>query len=450
MPSETDIRLRSWLDSNQRDREQLCRAVLALDERYTDVQPRHPLGGRDGGRDIEAIYQGDREAYGAVGFVNGANESDKHKKQIRGKFREDIASAVKANPQLKAFVFLTNLRLTVGEQSSLKQEARKNGVEHCDIYDRERIRIELDSPSGFFIRFQYLSIPLSEAEQASFLARYGDQIQSVVTTGFQRVEKTLNRLLFLAEANDTLGTITFRFVLKQSYAASEIGHFRAFVYLTLREIKHDIFSIWFGTSDRADRFRDDRQKDMQSGIGEGISTGQWEHLIKVSVDDKQQGDKDDTKDKDHCTSDDDEEERFVPAGWSCGVGMDPVPAVSAQYRHDQSFIRYQPRLALRDIDDCSFLPFLNASLAEKLHSFQVYANGYKLADFGPDDFKIDQSECGGDLPGEFTEAELKDAWVRIRPAIPSSTFYLRFSETTPRRMFGHEEPNDNHVPTASN
>ena len=73
----------------------------------------------------------------------------------------------------------------------MKEEARQAGIEHCDILDRERLRIELDSPGGFFVRFQHLEIPLSVAEQASFLARYGDRIQEVVSTGFQRIERTL-------------------------------------------------------------------------------------------------------------------------------------------------------------------------------------------------------------------------------------------------------------------
>ena len=89
------------------------------------------------------------------------------------------------------------------------------GIEHCDILDRERLRIELDSPAGFFMRFQYLKIPLSEAEQASFLAQYGDRVQEVVSTGFQRVERTLNRLLFLQESGDVLNGIYVLFRLKE-------------------------------------------------------------------------------------------------------------------------------------------------------------------------------------------------------------------------------------------
>ena len=45
------------------------------------------------------------------------------------------------------------------------------------VFDQERIRIVLDSADGFSIRFQYLQIPLSEAEQATFFAKWGDDIQ---------------------------------------------------------------------------------------------------------------------------------------------------------------------------------------------------------------------------------------------------------------------------------
>ncbi len=38
----TDERLKSYLDTNQLHREQLCLALLALDNRFTNVRPRHP------------------------------------------------------------------------------------------------------------------------------------------------------------------------------------------------------------------------------------------------------------------------------------------------------------------------------------------------------------------------------------------------------------------------
>ena len=106
------------------------------------------MGGPDGGRDIEAIFDGDRVAYGAVGFHNSANDFNEQKKSIRAKFSTDLAAALSAKPDLKVFAFLTNLRFTMGELSEMKDEARRSGIEHCDILDRERLRIELDSPAG--------------------------------------------------------------------------------------------------------------------------------------------------------------------------------------------------------------------------------------------------------------------------------------------------------------
>jgi hypothetical protein len=65
---QTEQRLKNYLDTNQLHREQLCLAVVALDKRFSEVRPRHPRGGPDGGRDIEAIFKKDQRAFGAVGF----------------------------------------------------------------------------------------------------------------------------------------------------------------------------------------------------------------------------------------------------------------------------------------------------------------------------------------------------------------------------------------------
>ncbi|WNZ54069.1 hypothetical protein QT397_02145 (plasmid) [Microbulbifer sp. MKSA007] len=444
MTTDTDIRLRSRLDANQRDREQMCRAILAIDPHYSDVRPRHPKGGPDGGRDIEATYDASTIAFGAVGFVNGANDSTEQKRDILKKFTSDLNSAHAAKPDLKAFAFLTNVHFTMAEQEKMKTEARDVGVTHCDILDRERLRIELDSPSGFFIRFQFLDIPLSPAEQASFLSKYGDQVQNVVTTGFQRVEKTLGRLLFLAEANDVLEGIHVRFVLKQDYRATDIGHFRAFSLLSLRAIKHDIMTLWFGSTDKSSRYRENAEKlskrGVEPGIGAGISGGQWEQHFRLNgatfIDaPAQSNDKEDGEETD----------KFIQVGSSGGIGMDPVRAIMTHYRHDGSMIRIKPRLLLRDLDECSFMPVLNRSLAEKLHSFQIFANGYKLADYSLEDFSIDSDKWDSQLPGQFTPEELSDPWVRIRP-ISASVYQLKFSETTPRRLYEHRELNDTILP----
>ena len=211
MSFQTDERLKSYLDTNQLYREQMCRAVLATDKRFSDVRSRHPRGGPDGGRDIQAVYRDEQITFGAVGFVNQGNDSNEQKTTIKKKFSDDLESAISADKKLKAFVFFTNINLTIGEKDSLIEKAKKEGVLFCDILDRERIRITLDSPDGFSIRFQYLNIPLSEEEQASFFSRWGDDIQSVISSGFQQLEGTLNRVLFLQESNDPIASLTIYF-----------------------------------------------------------------------------------------------------------------------------------------------------------------------------------------------------------------------------------------------
>lgn len=426
MPYQTDEGLKGYLDTNQLHREQMCRAILAIDKRFSDVRPRHPRGGPDGGRDIEALFRGDLIAYGAVGFVNQANDSYEHKKTIKEKFSSDLESALGADRKPSVFVFFTNINLTIGEKETLIKTAKKSKITHCEIVDRERMRISLDSPDGFSIRFQYLNITLSEEEQASFFARWGDDIQSVISTGFQRVESTLNRVLFFQEASDSLKHFTLSIELDRKYSAEEIGHFRLFCSMYLKEPKQKILGIIFGSSDKSNRMRDDNDADFTKqlpGIKHGISGGQWEHYIDL---------------EDDSSVDEDEEERYKQVGSSSSIGRDEIEFLSISY-NKHSLIRYFPSISLRDLDEAMFLPILNNSLAEKVKAIHLYSNGYKVQEIKTEDFGIDKTEFDPSIPAKFSSQELEDSWVRIRPSGIGSAFHIRFFEQTPKRMFIPEQ-----------
>lgn len=424
MPYQTDERLKGYLDTNQLHREQLCRAVLATDKRFSDVRPRHPRGGPDGGRDVEAVFRGDQLAYGAVGFVNQANDSVEQKRGIQTKYSSDLKNAVNAQEQPDAFVFFTNVNLTIGEKDSLVAEAKKAGLKHCEIVDRERLRIVLDSPDGFSIRFQYLNIPLSEAEQASFFARWGEDIQSVISTGFQKVERTLDRILFFQEAGDPLHHFTLSFELKRKYSADEIGHFRLFCSMYLKEPKHKVLVLIFGSSDKSNRMRNDIAVDFTvqlPGIRHGISSGQWESYVDVQS-------------ADESNSQDEEAERYTQVGSSSSIGRDEVEFLPISYNKD-SFIRLAPNISLRDLDEATFLPILNKTLAEKVRAIHIFSDGYKIKEIGPDELTIDTTDFEPHFPVVFTSQELVDPWVRIRPSDIASAFHIQFFEQTPKRMF---------------
>lgn len=341
MPYDTDVRLRTYLDTNQLHREQLCLGLLAIDKRFADVRPRHPRGGPDGGRDIEAIFRGVHIAYGAVGFINQANDSNEQKKVVTRKFHQDLQAAVAAQPRPAALIFFTNVNFTVLEKDLMVSKARTAGLIHIEIMDRERLRIALDSADGFSLRFQYLGLPLSEAEQAAFFARWGDDIQSVIATGFQRVEATLNRLLFLQEASEVMYSLSMRFELDREYDASEIGHFRAFCRLQLKEQMYCIKAILFGSSDKSRRMLDPAAElsptAEPTGIEHGISGGQWEVRH------------DDTRDETElvsagiATSVARIRSPYTCVSASSTVGVKRVRYITAQYTHD-NFIRVEPRL----------------------------------------------------------------------------------------------------------
>lgn len=426
MSFDTDEKLKSYLDTNQMYREQMCLAVLSIDKRFSEVTPIHPRGGPDGGKDIEAIYKNEQKVFGAVGFVNQANDSNEQKKKVTKKFKDDTKNALKEDNKPDYLVFFTNINLTQGERKTLIKHAKDKGFKDCDIFDRERIRILLDGADGLAVRFQFLDIPLSEAEQATFFARWGDDIQSVISTGFQKIEKTLNRILFLQESADVMKSLFISYELDKEYDAKEVGHFRAFCHLFLKEPKHNIFAIVFGSSDKSDRMRDgdnSRYKTQKSGIKHGVGGGQWESY----VDFEEEIEIEDSSDS----------EKYTNVGSSSSIGMDTVKFVTIKYTHYE-LIRYKPRLSLQDLDEAMYLHFINKSLAQKVKSIHIFSNGYKIQEIHKNDFSIDETDFDAGIPADFSETELADKWVRIRPLV-ASAFTFSFYEETPNRTFSAKE-----------
>src|SRR4051812_21318055 len=126
---DTEHKLRSYVES-QPDQEGLCIALLPHLGKYSAPKSRRPHGGPDGGHDIEAIYDGNMTVFGAVAFKHHATDSPADKRSIKKKFRDDLAAALAAKPDLRGFVFFTNIDLRPGEIEQLVQRAKKAGVQH--------------------------------------------------------------------------------------------------------------------------------------------------------------------------------------------------------------------------------------------------------------------------------------------------------------------------------
>ena len=123
---ETWHRLREW-DKNQQESERLAARLLPIDG-YEAVDPSHPLGGPDGGKDICCKRDG-KDFIVAVYFPRG----QKQFREIKEKFKSDLNKTKKLT--LGGFIFFTNQELTLGEREQLGKMA--NPV-IADIYHLER------------------------------------------------------------------------------------------------------------------------------------------------------------------------------------------------------------------------------------------------------------------------------------------------------------------------
>ena len=143
---ETWHRLREWT-KGQTPSERLAAQILLRDG-FTGLDPSHPLGGRDGGKDALASKEGVPFAM-AVYFPRGAQAF----KDIRSKFENDLAAASKTGAA--GFAFVTNQELTLGEREQLRALAGSTAV---DLYHLERITTILDVPDMANVRQQFLDI----------------------------------------------------------------------------------------------------------------------------------------------------------------------------------------------------------------------------------------------------------------------------------------------------
>lgn len=154
---ETWHRLREWTNG-QAPSERLAAQVL-IDEGFDGIDPSHPLGGKDGGKDALCSKQGEKWVM-AVYFPRGQKDFA----EIRTKFEGDLSGALRNNAAGIAFV--TNQEIRLAEREELRLLA---GVTELDLFHLERVTATLDKPSMAGIRHQFLGIESVEANSVSVL-----------------------------------------------------------------------------------------------------------------------------------------------------------------------------------------------------------------------------------------------------------------------------------------
>ncbi len=174
---ETWHRLLEW-DREQADAERLAARLLATSG-YVGVDPAHPLGGPDGGRDI-VCKSNDIEWIVCVYFPRGAKEYT----EVRGKFLSDVEKAKASKGE--GVIFFANQELRLSERAEFESLAKPLP---CDLYHLEKIALALDTPRNYGLRLEFLSIEMTKEEQISFFNERDQMLGEV----YEYVKKENNR-----------------------------------------------------------------------------------------------------------------------------------------------------------------------------------------------------------------------------------------------------------------
>lgn len=196
---ETFDRLLNW-DRGQAPSERLA-AVILSKEGFKAVDPSHPLGGKDGLKDMTLSFEGKRWI-GAVYFPRG----QKSFSDIRDKFSHDL-EGVKAN-NAEGLAFVTNQELRLGERKILAELLPDIDVQ---IYHLERIGSLLNTPAFYGIRMEFLEIEMTKEEQLAFFADKDQRLS--------RIESTLERVA--AGLNEYKALSGFASARLQTYSENE-------------------------------------------------------------------------------------------------------------------------------------------------------------------------------------------------------------------------------------
>lgn len=176
---ETWYRLREWT-RGQAAAERLSSHILGSNG-YESIDPSHPLGGRDGIKDMVCVKD-DIEWVAGCYFPRG----QKSFKTIKEKFLNDL-KGVEVN-DVDGLVFITNQELTLSERAELKNLT----LHDIDIFHLERIVGSLNSPSNYGVRLEFLDIEITVEEQLAFFAERDKKYEQITNT-LEKLEKVMER-----------------------------------------------------------------------------------------------------------------------------------------------------------------------------------------------------------------------------------------------------------------
>jgi hypothetical protein len=414
MPYETDQRLKSFLDGNQVLREQLCAAILTVDPRFSNVRPQHPRGGPDGGSDVTATFKDGLRACIAVGFVNQATDSSEHRRAAAKKFEVDLRRAMARTPPPQAFVFFSNVSITSTKKRRLVELGMRLSLSHCEIVDREQMRLVLDSADGLAIRYQYLGLSMSDAEQAVFFGKWGANISRVISEQFGRTQSLLSRIEFLHESSHPIRRFRILLEFGREVRLDALGHISLHAQILLPRPRGTLIGIQFSSVLKEYSISADN---LDSSFGFSTSVSEMREEIEegdISVGSKEL------------------KLRLIEDGYLTGIGRSTVSSLEVDAIFESGLLRTtQSPLLLRELGECVCFVFANRSLAKEVVSLRMLTDLYEVAAHDRGEWNLDEY-LGKFFPEEGQPIHESDPLVRIY--LRYHPFYFDFGGFTPRRL----------------
>ena len=179
---ETWARLLEW-DRGSVDAERLAAHVLRV-EGFELVDPSHPLGGPDGGKDA-ICDRDDKKWLAAVYFPRGQQSWG----TVKAKFGTDLEGV--ARNEADGLVFVTNQELGLSKRGKLADLGAPARVE---VFHLERISSLLDSPPCYGLRLEFLDIEMTREEQLAFIAAR-DAVLTGLDSAVSQVAQQLDQLI---------------------------------------------------------------------------------------------------------------------------------------------------------------------------------------------------------------------------------------------------------------
>lgn len=185
---ETWYRLVGWT-KGQAPAERLASHILHSDG-YESIDPSHPLGGRDGLKDM-ICTKNNIEWIGACYFPRGQQSF----KEVKDKFLHDLKGIEKNG--VDGLAFITNQELTLSQRIELT----KLTDYEIDIFHLERVVNLLNNPDSYGVRLEFLDIEITIEEQLAYFAER-DKKYDLITDKLEKLEKIISNSNSIKENYD--------------------------------------------------------------------------------------------------------------------------------------------------------------------------------------------------------------------------------------------------------